>query len=1174
MNRHAITWRSLVPAMIALAIFGMPAHADVLVVCPDGTCEYSIIQDAVDAASDGDDIAILPGTYYGTQPGQPIVRISGKQVRLVGINHPPPLLNGEDLRQCIRVENGGEALVQAIDFTRGIGTHGGAIYCTETAGDVTFQACTFDDCKGIYGGGVAYLASNATTTFSGCTMTNNAGNLIMGDGGAIKCLAGSLNTTQCIFSGNEADIGGAILCTETGGLSATNCTFSQSTANTGGAIYLDGVSSNITDVTFTQNSADYGGAIAYNNAGDAKLVLCTITDNTNLLGSAIHIIGDGPELADTLVCGNGPADPVSGNYSDLGGNCLAIDCTDKNGNGLPDECDAATVLHVPDDYPTINAAIAAAVYGNIIEVAEGTHLQNTTILPSGKAITIRGVLDKSGNRTTILDFQNAHVGILCHSGEGPNTRFQDLEIANGSGFDGGGMRIIDASPTVANCRFFECNASNNGGGVHIMSGSPSFVDCVFWGNHAENNGGAAYVTSHSNPMFSDVNVYYNSAMEDGGGFLINMESNVTIQGGSICVNTCTGRGGGIMCDSSELTITSGKYNSMFCANYATFGSGLACLSASPTVEETRFTSQQGEYGAGIYLFNSDPVFNDCEINYCEADYGAAVYMNTNSNPQFIDCFISNNTSTRSGGVLRNAYENASPLLSGTTLCGNTPEHLDGNWAFGSGNCFATSCADDDSNQVIDECESDTPQDHSVPGDFDTIQNAIDAAANGDRILVGPGSWTNDDGDDAPVFNTRGKRLTIESTHGRNDTFIDGEHLIRCAVFTHGEEADTIIDGFTFYRGSAADNEDGGGILIRDSSPTIRNCSFIWNFAGDFDSPGYSGTGAGLHVDGGSPYIEGSYFTSNIAEFGGGGAAMDNLAEPTFSYCTFQANQSSYAGGGLLVRGGSIPTIEFCDFVGHIGVPLGSGLAVLGEATDTRLVYSCDFVSNRGIDGAGAAIVGASVDFLGCRFVNNIGTDGGGLHADNSETHIASTAFIGNSADSGGAAWIWQSSGVLHEVDFTSNQANHGGGILGRGSGTNITGNACVFRENTGFEEGGGIRSTFVASVYLEHSQFIENDGGGMVIDLGAPTALYGNFFCGNTPEAIEGDWNDDGQNMVSENCSSSPADLNGDGVVDSIDLGLFLASWGTCAAPCPADFDGNGVVNGFDLGTLISAWGI
>jgi len=53
---------------------------------------------------------------------------------------------------------------------------------------------------------------------------------------------------------------------------------------------------------------------------------------------------------------------------------------------------------------------------------------------------------------------------------------------------------------------------------------------------------------------------------------------------------------------------------------------------------------------------------------------------------------------------------------------------------------------------------------------------------------------------------------------------------------------------------------------------------------------------------------------------------------------------------------------------------------------------------------------------------------------------------------------------------------------------------------------------------------------------------------------------------------SSPADLNGDGVVDGNDLGALLGAWGSCPAPCPADLDGNGVVNGADLGTLLGAW--
>ncbi|MCA9283794.1 MAG: VCBS repeat-containing protein, partial [Phycisphaerales bacterium] len=55
---------------------------------------------------------------------------------------------------------------------------------------------------------------------------------------------------------------------------------------------------------------------------------------------------------------------------------------------------------------------------------------------------------------------------------------------------------------------------------------------------------------------------------------------------------------------------------------------------------------------------------------------------------------------------------------------------------------------------------------------------------------------------------------------------------------------------------------------------------------------------------------------------------------------------------------------------------------------------------------------------------------------------------------------------------------------------------------------------------------------------------------------------------------SSPADLNGDGVVNGADLGLLLAEWGVCrnAGACPADLDGNGAVDGGDLGLLLANW--
>ena len=48
-------------------------------------------------------------------------------------------------------------------------------------------------------------------------------------------------------------------------------------------------------------------------------------------------------------------------------------------------------------------------------------------------------------------------------------------------------------------------------------------------------------------------------------------------------------------------------------------------------------------------------------------------------------------------------------------------------------------------------------------------------------------------------------------------------------------------------------------------------------------------------------------------------------------------------------------------------------------------------------------------------------------------------------------------------------------------------------------------------------------------------------------------------------------DLNGDGQVNSADIGLLIAKWGPCKG-CPEDLNGDGEVNSADLGLLIAAW--
>jgi len=58
---------------------------------------------------------------------------------------------------------------------------------------------------------------------------------------------------------------------------------------------------------------------------------------------------------------------------------------------------------------------------------------------------------------------------------------------------------------------------------------------------------------------------------------------------------------------------------------------------------------------------------------------------------------------------------------------------------------------------------------------------------------------------------------------------------------------------------------------------------------------------------------------------------------------------------------------------------------------------------------------------------------------------------------------------------------------------------------------------------------------------------------------------------VTEACEG---DLNGDGQVNSADLGLILGFWGACVDPvCATDINGDGVTDKADLSLILANWG-
>ena len=270
-------------------------------------------------------------------------------------------------------------------------------------------------------------------------------------------------------------------------------------------------------------------------------------------------------------------------------------------------------------------------------------------------------------------------------------------------------------------------------------------------------------------------------------------------------------GGGLACSYGTLTVN----NSTFRENSSNQGGAALLTESEAAFVECLFMNNwaaEGEgLGGGIAFALSQALIAECHFEGNSAtDSGGGISADS-STLEIVDCVIRENTATVQAGGLLLAGGSAS--IGETRICSNSPDQIVGDWT------------DAGDTLVQDDCSI-----LYVPEDFPTIDDAVDAARDGDTIMIAAGNYlsgsdfysvedtavsfigeTNADGSPAVILD--GSLGFV----GQGTTQIIVENIKMDALGLYDCTADVtnchMVDGY----------DNFAGVLINQAQGTLRNC---------------------------------------------------------------------------------------------------------------------------------------------------------------------------------------------------------------------------------------------------------------------------------------------------------------------------------------------------------------
>jgi parallel beta-helix repeat protein len=262
------------------------------------------------------------------------------------------------------------------------------------------------------------------------------------------------------------------------------------------------------------------------------------------------------------------------------------------------------------DYPTIQAAIDAAVNGDELVAEPGTYTGpgNRDIDFLGKAITVRSTDPNDPNivAATIIDCNGTesepHRGFKFHNGEDANSILNGLTIINAYDIHsrpcGGGISCYQSSPTIINCHISN-NSARRGGGIYCYDSSPTITNCTFSGNTAfggvlDGDGGGMFNSGSAN--LANILFINNRADSQGGGFH-NAGGDVDLRSVVFTGNVAyTGAG---VCNVGRATVANGLFvGNIAKGNYGDGGGWSNWVGSEATLSNCTLFGNQSQKGKG------------------------------------------------------------------------------------------------------------------------------------------------------------------------------------------------------------------------------------------------------------------------------------------------------------------------------------------------------------------------------------------------------------------------------------------------------------------------------------------------------------------------------------------------------------------------------------------------